>query len=192
MLRAFPLSLAAFCLTIACSKPAPAPGGPAQIPATVQAAASQPAVKGKGESPADRGQRDDDGVVRRGETLSATRALPVSECIAQADALSGKSVKIEGTVSKVCTVKGCWFVVRDDESDQTIRITSKGYRFFVPSDAKGQRATLEGDLSVKTLSEEEAKHLVADSGGDPGTVTGPQKEVQIAAVSVEIRAAPAK
>lgn len=154
--------------------------------AEAKAPASQPAKKGKGESPADRDQVDADGVVRRGDAMSKDKPLLVSECIAQSEKLNGKRVKVEGTVTSVCAKKGCWFVVRDNESDQTIRITSKGYRFFVPKDARGKHAVIEGDLHVKTLSEADAKHLAEDSGGDPSKVTGSKKEVQLAAVGLEM------
>src|SRR5688572_19375183 len=75
-------------------------------------------------------------VIKRGESLSATNALPVDECIARADTLNGKPVKVTGTIEKVCQNKGCWFTLKG-QGGEHIRITSKGYKFFVPSNVSG-------------------------------------------------------
>jgi len=161
-----------------------------------KAASSQPArPPGKGETVEDRNQVDDDKIVRRGEALTSAATLSVSDCISKGKELGGKSVKVEGTVAQVCAKKGCWFVLstdgKDATPDNTIRITSKDYRFFVPTDAVGQKATIEGALEVKTMSIEEAQHMAddaAEAGGEPAPkVTEPQVEVRIAAVGVELR-----
>lgn len=166
-------------------------------PRLAQAAASQPAhtaptpsAPGKGETPKDRDQTDPDGVVRRGESLTVSGPLSVAECMKSADQWDGKRVKVAGTVESVCAAKGCWFVIQDDKTRESIRITSKGYRFFVPRSAKGQQAVIEGDLRVTTLTEAHAKHLAEDSGEDPSKVQGDKKELQIAAVGLEMRAPP--
>lgn len=194
MLRLIPALLLAVFVVASCKSPekAETPAA-ADAPKAATAPASQPAKVGKGETPEDRNQVDADGVVRRGEALSAERPLQVSECVAKADALAGKRVKVEGTVTSVCAKKGCWFILRDDMSDQTIRITSKGYRFFVPENAKGRRAVVEGELVVRTLSKEEAQHLADEAAAAEGKaaeqVEGPVREVQLAAVGLELRTA---
>lgn len=119
--------------------------------------------------------------------MTTGAVLPVSACIADAEKYNGKVVKVEGTVVNVCAAKGCWFAIQDDQTKETIRITSKGYRFFVPRDAKGKRAVIEGDLAMTVLTEADAKHLAEDSGQDGSGIRGPQKEVQIAALALEMR-----
>src|SRR4051812_45923769 len=49
---------------------------------------------------------DADGVVRRGQALSAMEATPVSTAIAKAAELEGKHVKLAGTVNSVCAKAG--------------------------------------------------------------------------------------
>lgn len=184
-------------LFLACTEQSASPA-PAEQPAAVAPPASQPATAaaapGKGESPADREQVDDDGVVRRGEALTAGEPLPVGDALAKAKELDGKSVKVTGVVDQVCAKKGCWFALRaEDEAHkgQTIRITSKDYRFFMPKSSVGQVATIEGDFKVATLSQEEAQHLEDDAaeaaGGAAKRVEGERVEVQIAAVGVQMR-----
>lgn len=151
---------------------------PATKPATPPAGSSTTSMKGS--DPMERDQIDPDGVVRRGAQLSGAAALSVSEVLAQADALAGKSVKVTGMVDKVCQKKGCWFVVK--EGDETIRITAKGYGFFVPSKSPGMTATIEGELSVKMLDEAAAKHYEAE-----GAAPASMKEVAIAAAALEMK-----
>jgi hypothetical protein len=132
---------------------------------------------------------DADGVVRRGKALSEAKALTVSDVYAKADELAGKTVKVSGTVASVCRKKGCWFVIEQD--DRAIRITSKGYRFFVPGKSPGMTATVEGELLVKSIDRATAQHYedekVIGTDQEPKKVTGPQKEVSIAAVGVEMK-----
>ena len=136
----------------------------------------------KGTDPDQRDQIDADGIVRRGIALSPASALSVGECVAKADGLAGQRVKVTGTVDKVCEKKGCWFVIKDGE--QSIRITAKDYGFFVPAKAPGMIATIEGELTVKTLEDADKKHLEAE-----GAKLAGNKEVAIAAAAVEMKQA---
>lgn len=125
-----------------------------------------------------------------GKPLSNAASLPVGEVLAQSDKWDGKSVKVTGTVTKVCQAKGCWFEVAQDGQARGVRIKSADYSIFVPMDCAGRTATVEGTLITKTLSEAQAKHLAEDgakAGEKPAAVTGPQKEFQIAAVAVELK-----
>ncbi|MCP4500155.1 MAG: DUF4920 domain-containing protein [Deltaproteobacteria bacterium] len=155
------------------------------------APSSQPAKVGKigkGEIPSDREQKDEDGIVRRGPKLADGSVLTIAECTS---ALDGKNVKVEGTVAQVCARKGCWFVIEDDKKEKQVRITSKGYKFFVPKDAVGKKAIISGDLSVKKMSVAEAQHMeddAAESTGKPAKkVAKGSTELRIAAVSLELR-----
>lgn len=163
-----------------------------------QPASSQPATKeaaatlGKGEDPKDRDQIDKDGVVRRGTELASAKATPVADCMSKSSDLAGKEVTVSGKVSQVCAKKGCWFVIEDEkDASKTIRITSKGYKFFVPRDAVGKKAVIKGDLSVKEMSVAEAQHMEDDRAAATGEkakkVTEGSKELRIAAVALELR-----
>lgn len=175
-----------------CEKSASTPGtgasggtaAPASQPKT---SATDKAVE-KGTSPETRDQVDPDGVIRRGTALTSSEAMEVAAVFDKAKDLHGKPVKVNGTVEQVCAVKGCWMVLKGD--DKTIRITSKGYKFFVPASAKGKKATIEGDLMVKEMSKEEAQHLEDDAAAAKGTkpkqVESGRVEVQIAATALEL------
>ena len=157
-----------------------------------KAAASQPSAKAsKGTTPADRGQVDSDGIVRRGNKLSEKAPLTVAQLITQSDQLKGQTVMVKGKIESVCQKKGCWMVIKD--GDQSVRITSKGYKFFVPKTAPGQQAIVEGELAVKTLDVETAQHYeeerVMGKNEKPKKITAPKKEASVAAIGLEIRKA---
>jgi hypothetical protein len=168
------------------AEPAAKPAETAPAPTAAKAPASQPAKKpGKGTTPADREQVDEDGIVRRGDAVTTASVLSVKDCAAKAGELNGKNVTVSGTVEKVCVKKGCWFAIADE--GESIRITMKDYGFFVPSTSVGKKATVMGQLEVKEMTEEEAKHLAEDGGKDPSKIKGPQKELRITSAGLELR-----
>jgi hypothetical protein len=142
----------------------------------------------KGMDPSDRDQVDGDGVVRRGDELSSAVALSIADVVAQSGALAGKRVKVMGVVDSVCMKKGCWFVLKDGE--RTVRITSKGYKFFVPAGSPGMKATVEGELEVATVDQATAQHYEDEkamgTGAPAKKVDGPRTEIAIAAVGLEM------
>jgi Domain of unknown function (DUF4920) len=129
-------------------------------------------------------------VVKRGETMSALPSKTVEMCIQESSGLAGKKVKITGKVKQVCQTKGCWFVI-ENKNGQSVRVTSLGYKFFVPTNAAGKTATVEGVFGVKELSAEMAQHYendrVAGSTSQPQKITASVKEYSIAATSVELK-----
>lgn len=170
------------------SAPAGGSGGPKGEAVSQPKTAAAEAAPEKGTSPETRGQVDADGVIRRGTAITKSEPMDVPSVFTKAKDLDGKPVKVSGTVDQVCAVKGCWMVLKDD--DKTIRITSKGYKFFVPASAKGKKAVIEGDLVVKEMSKEEAQHLEDDAAAAKGTkakkVESGRVEVQIAATALEL------
>lgn len=145
---------------------------------------------GKGETPAERDQVDEDGVVRRGAALPEDAELvSVADCVNKADSLGGKKVKISGRVAQVCVKKGCWWSIENPEDpSQRIRVTHKDYGFFVPQDAKGKEAVAYGTLEVKKMTEAEAVHMAKDEGQtaiDPDKL--PKVELRLLASAIEMK-----
>ncbi len=127
---------------------------------------------------ANRDQVDADGVVRRGAPLTASlEATPVSVAVHKAKELDGKKVKLTGTVSDVCSKRGCWFVVQGDKPEDHIRISTRAHDIFVPHSAVGMKAVVEGTLSTKVLDDKTAAHLASESNSDHKPAAG---DVEIA------------
>ncbi len=120
-----------------------------------------------------------------GAPLGDSPKVALADLVKDPAAWSGKTVKTEGTVSSVCQEKGCWMVLKAGE--QSVRVRFKDYAFFVPKDAAGAAAVMEGVFSVKTVPEATAKHYAEEtSGGKADAIKGDQKELSFLASGVEL------
>jgi hypothetical protein len=103
-----------------------------------------------------------------GAEVDAARALPVEAVVADVEAYDGQPVTVEGRITEVCQMKGCWLAM--DAGDGTpVRILTErkpegGYVFTVPTDVSGRHAVVHGTLAVETVSAEERRHLAEDGG----------------------------
>jgi len=72
-------------------------------------------------------------------------------------------VKLAGDVDAVCQAKGCWMTMKLAE-DREMRVKFKDYGFFVPIDASGKTAIIQGELIQDTTSVDELRHYAIDGG----------------------------
>ncbi len=122
---------------------------------------------------------------RFGAPLGDAPRVALADLVKDPAAWSGKTVKTEGTVSAVCQEKGCWMLLKSGE--KSVRVRFKDYGFFVPMDAAGATAVMEGVFSLKTIPEATAKHYAKESpGGNPDAVKGDQQELSFLASGVEL------
>ena len=118
-----------------------------------------------------------------GITLEAPLAL--SRGMLQPEDHTETPVLVRGRISDVCQRKGCWTILR--EGDSIVRVRFKDYGFFLPGDISGQEALVEGVVTIRTMSEREARHLAAETrGGKPDEVDGPQHEIGFVATGVRV------
>ncbi len=85
-----------------------------------------------------------------------------------------KTVRTEGVVSAVCKAMGCWMEIADPLGQAHIKMA--GHSFFVPKDASGHRAVVQGTVLHPNDDEcsEEAKQQ-----------TGAVAKIEIEATGVE-------
>ncbi len=120
-----------------------------------------------------------------GAGLTLDSSLALSQVAAQPNRYADQLMLMHGTVSAVCQKKGCWTVLRDGAAH--VRVRFKDYGFFLPPDSSGKRAFVEGVLTLKTLSEKEARHYESEApGGDPARIRGPQVELSFMASGVRL------
>lgn len=124
-----------------------------------------------------------------GEEFKPTVALTVDQLIEKMQ--SGKPVNayLEGEVTSVCQVKGCWMTLKNNNGDD-IRVTFKDYSFFVPKDCKGKKAIMKGAASVDTTSVEQLRHYAEDDGQSPediAKITEPKIEISFEASGVILK-----
>ena len=112
------------------------------------------------------------------EQLSTTS---LADLLATPHGYEGRIVKTEGTVARVCQRAGCWMELRDDEDGPAVRVPMAGHSFFLPRDAAGKHAVVEGRVVLADLTPDVRAHL--ESEGALAT----RNAFSIEAIGVELR-----
>ena len=94
------------------------------------------------------------------ELKSGQEALNIFDQLENSEA---SAIQLEGEVSAVCQVKGCWMIVNLADGKET-RVKFKDYGFFVPKDIVGKQVVINGQASVEEISEADQKHYAEDAG----------------------------
>ncbi len=98
-------------------------------------------------------------------------------------------VKLAGTVVEVCQTKGCWMTL-DIDGNNTLMVRFKDYEFFVPKDAGGKTAIVEGIARIDTISVVEQRHYLEDNNANQeeiDAITEPKITYSFEASGVIIR-----
>ena len=112
----------------------------------------------------------------------ALTTAPLTVAQASSEANVGQTLAVKGPAAEVCQNKGCWMVLT--EGPRSIRVTFRDYAFFVPKDLAGKTVVVEGVLSRKLLSADEAKHYAEESPAAAAAPAGPREEWSLVATSV--------
>ncbi|WKN33587.1 DUF4920 domain-containing protein [Porifericola rhodea] len=98
-----------------------------------------------------------------GKEITEANALLPAELITEMDGKIEQEVKFTAKVNEVCQVKGCWMTL-DLENGDEVRVRFKDYGFFVPKDAGGKTAVVEGRAYVDSVSVATLRHYAEDAG----------------------------
>jgi hypothetical protein len=153
-----------FVLVLACASPTPPVAAPAP-----QAAAAPAQTENLGAS----------------FELDPAKDLAADRLRTEADTWNGQELTVTGTIREVCQKKGCWHTLSTGDAETNIMVKDKEYAIFLPKDCAGRQVAVHGRFSVETLPLEEAKHLAADAGKDPATVTVAPKTLLLDASGVK-------
>lgn len=115
----------------------------------------------------------------------STPVVSLADVLANPEAYKDKTIITEGTVRQVCQKRGCWAEIRPEDArdSATMRVTFKGYAFFLPKDSRGANVRIEGKVSVMLLKPEEVAHLEEEGA------TIPNKKEDGSALATEFIAA---
>jgi uncharacterized protein DUF4920 len=147
--------LIALCLFAATTLPAQTPAPQAQNPTTP--ATPQDAVAAKQPVKLDEKLFD-----HFGDGIVEGPAVDVAEALKNPDQYTGKTVRLTGPITGVCQTKGCWMQL--GTPNQFVFVKFKDYAFFVPKDASGRVAIVEGTMTMKQETVEQTKHYLEDAG----------------------------
>jgi len=131
-------ALAAFTLALgACAKseaPAPEAAAPAVPPAEQKLdpkAASAEVIKPLTQK-------------KFGSPVTETKATTLTDLVKEPGKFADQTVRTEGVVSAVCKSMGCWMEITDTSGQAHIKMA--GHSFFVPREASGHRAVVQGKV----------------------------------------------
>jgi len=118
-----------------------------------------------------------------GVTLDET--LKISTLLAEPDRYVGKKVRVEGMVTEVCKMAGCWMEL-EESAEAKIRIKVDDGEIVFPATASGKKAVAEGVVESIPMTREKyvayMEHEAEETGKkfDPATLgDGPFQILQI-------------
>lgn len=104
-----------------------------------------------------------------GKPLTLKEKTPISKILANPHAYHGKKVQVEGAIVEVCEERGCWINIASDKPFEKIRFKVDDGVIVFPLDAKGKKATVEGEVQVKMLTAAQALAQAKEMAKERGT-----------------------
>lgn len=124
-----------------------------------------------------------------GEKISEEGAISPDKFLKEIESKDSVEVKLEAKIVTCCKKKGCWMDV-DLENGTTMKVRFKDYEFFVPKDADGRMAVIEGKAKLETVDVATLKHYAEDAGKSEeeiAAITEPEKAYSFLANGVIIK-----
>lgn len=131
---------------------------------------------------------DADGKIKRGAAIGTAKKVSLAKAMKNPAKYNSTPILVEGVIVRSCKMEGCWMELAPTTTAKSVRIKMKDHAFFVPLDAAGLKAKVEGVMSIKTLSKEQVDHLVKDDGAkfDKINADGTVTEISFEATGVEL------
>ncbi|WP_437966255.1 DUF4920 domain-containing protein [Sorangium sp. So ce260] len=118
-----------------------------------------------------------------GAPITETSTTPLPALLDDPSKFSGKTVRTEGVVSAVCKSMGCWMEIADESGSAHIKMA--GHSFFVPKDASGHRAVVQGKMVTSEAEEGAACGAKDNCRGEAEKQTGRVAKIELEATGVQ-------
>ncbi|MCY7347684.1 MAG: DUF4920 domain-containing protein, partial [Pyrinomonadaceae bacterium] len=92
---------------------------------------------------------DADGKIKRGAVIGAAKKVSLAKAMKNPGKYGAKPILVEGVIVRSCKMEGCWMELAPTTTAKSVRIKMKDHAFFVPLDAAGLKAKVEGVMSIK-------------------------------------------
>lgn len=176
-MRRLPVVLVlALSLAAACDKGPPKTSEAAQAQAAkTQASSGQPAAAA---ATAPKGQTF-------GAGIKLATTTPIDQILSEPTKFAGQSVRVEGMVTDVCEMRGCWFEMAGDKPGAKLRFKVTDGEMVFPMESKGKKAVAEGVVAVKELTLDQTKEYEEEQAREKGQtfdaakVTEPMRIVRL-------------
>ncbi len=124
-----------------------------------------------------------------GEKITEDSAVAISELTALMGDKTELNCKVSGEIEAVCQKKGCWMDIKN-ANGEAVRVTFKDYGFFMPKDASGRTAIMQGVAKVEETSVADLQEYARDAGktdAEVKAITTPKKELVFEASGVILK-----
>lgn len=102
-----------------------------------------------------------------GAGVTVEKATPLTELYASPEKFVGKTLRVDGVVTSVCTEMGCWLAIgAESNPDQAVRFQAEhDGKIVFPITMKGKKASAQG-VFVKIGADSHAKEAAAEHAHD--------------------------
>jgi cytochrome c-type biogenesis protein CcmE len=107
--------------------------------------------------------------------VKLTSATPIASILAEPKKFQGQTVRVEGMVTDVCEMRGCWFEMAGEKAGEKLRFKVTDGEMVFPMESKGKHAVAEGVVVVKDLSLEDTKAMAIEEAKEHGDTCDPDK-----------------
>lgn len=122
-----------------------------------------------------------------GAGVSIEKSTPIAQLLSRPAEFAGKTVRVEGVVTEVCTMMGCWMALAPDgqanASQVLIQVEHDGVIVF-PVTAKGHKAAAQG--VVEKIEGGEGREAAQELSSAQGTSAAQAPQWRIAATGVVV------
>ena len=128
-------------------------------------------------------------ITKHGEEITEDLALTPAEFISELNGKDSINTKVAANITDVCAKKGCWMTL-DMGDGNSMRVTFKDYGFFVPKDAAGKLAYVQGVAKIDTTDVATLKHYASDANASQeeiDAITEPEYNYSFEATGVIIK-----
>lgn len=102
-----------------------------------------------------------------GDSISwEAEAIDAQQLVAWLGEKDSAEVRVKGNIAEVCQAKGCWMDF-DLGNGMLMTVRFKDYGFFMPKDAAGQTAVIEGLVKKEVEDVAWLQHKAQDAGKTP-------------------------
>ncbi len=113
-----------------------------------------------------------------GDGVTVEKAVAVETLLASPADYMGQTVRVDGIITGVCKMRGCWIQVSDEEGNG-VRIKVEDGVIVFPATSMGQKASAQGVFEGVPATVQEEKHKAHKEEGDKHEAcdTKPQGEM---------------
>ena len=125
-------------------------------------------------------------VTRGAETFGSAPtvkdATPIPQLLAKPADFQGKTVRVEGVVTDVCTMMGCWMGLAptDAPKERAILIKVDDGVIVFPTSARGKRATAQGVVERVGAADAEGQEAAREHAEHEGRKPSPSDSAETA------------